>query len=87
MHHQHGRKANGAVPKKAGIDKEEPVATYLTRPLENPSTYIDLTIRKCREKCTEEAVNKFSNNIEGVVVVYDACRGVEPRQNSIFDNT
>jgi elongation factor G len=46
--------------------------------LDTTSISFDLTLRESPEECTEDAVNAFFDSINGVVVVFDACRGVEP---------
>jgi translation elongation factor EF-G len=47
--------------------------------LDTTSISFDLTLRESPEECTEEAINEFFDTIDGVVVVFDACRGVEPK--------
>jgi translation elongation factor EF-G len=46
--------------------------------LDTTSISFDPTLRESPEECTEDAVNAFFDSINGVVVVFDACRGVEP---------
>jgi hypothetical protein len=43
------------------------------------SISFDLTLRESREERTEEAVNAVFDAIDGVVVVFDACRDVGPK--------
>jgi translation elongation factor EF-G len=43
------------------------------------SISFDLTLRESREERTKEAVNSFLDTIDGVVVVFDACRDVGPK--------
>lgn len=40
---------------------------------------LDLVIREGPQQYTKEAVNLFFDSIDGVVVVFDACRGVEEK--------
>lgn len=47
--------------------------------LDTTSISFDLTLCDSAEERTEEAINAFFDSIDGVVVVFDACHGVEPK--------
>jgi translation elongation factor EF-G len=47
--------------------------------LDITSIFFDLTLRESPGEYTAEAINAFFDTIDGVVVVFDACRDVEPK--------
>jgi translation elongation factor EF-G len=47
--------------------------------LVTPSISFNLTLREGPKEYTEEAIDAFFDSIDGVVVVFDACRDVEPK--------
>lgn len=50
--------------------------------LDTTSISCNLTLRESPEERAEEAINGFLDSIDGIVVVFEACRVVEPKHAS-----